>query len=106
MSPIVDREGRRNDPEWEGHGTLTGYFAVGCRCTLCRQCAREYARERTERNLRREVPETAHGTNGYSNYGCRCDVCKEAHKQQRILAIANRIVEQDADLLERLKPLG
>jgi hypothetical protein len=77
---LVERAAElRADPSWEGHGTLTGYHKVACRCDRCRQAMRERARERTAENLLRPVPEQWHGTaNGYGNYGCRCDPCKAA----------------------------
>lgn len=65
------------------HGTFYAYAHLACRCSLCREAARELARQRPDRTgLDRATWEASvaaqHGTTSmYTKYRCRCDECRE-----------------------------
>ncbi len=76
------------------HGSRSSYTNRGCRCMLCRESERIYARERN--SLRQYGPrKMTHGTlSGYDYHGCRCEACKFAVKhyahQRRPLTLEAR----------------
>lgn len=61
------------------HGTRNRY-AGGCRCDLCRDANRLYAKEMSDRRrgrLAEMFDQLPHGSaNTYRNWGCRCDACR------------------------------
>ncbi len=66
------------------HGSLTGYYTKGCRCTVCTEGARVYmARRRAEMRALTEAGKipgwVTHGkASTYANWACRCAACTEA----------------------------
>jgi hypothetical protein len=60
------------------HGT-TSMYNGGCRCVLCVEAHREYARVIYHRNRRTHGAFVrVHGHNGYVR-GCRCQACKDGY---------------------------
>lgn len=62
------------------HG-LGGYTNYGCRCSVCRDAAREWQRQRRSRRLMEGFDDQQHGTQTAYSAGCRCDVCVETYKR-------------------------
>lgn len=79
------------------HGTLSGYYADGCRCEQCREFAADYAKRQRARRKAEFADgsrEIEHGTlAGYASYGCRCERCKVAAAEYAKQLRARRLAE-------------
>ena len=63
------------------HG-LSGYTNHRCRCDICRDALREYARDARRAEgipQRRPAGDIEHGLKGYWRK-CRCDICRAANR--------------------------
>lgn len=71
------RDARRaNGPPAHIHGTTTGYWNWGCRCSSCTQAVLDYVEKKRQETSATKIPHGASG--GYTNYACRCRNCKSA----------------------------